>query len=255
MIDQWLSLTDLTPTQMMICVGVVFIAGMVRGFSGFALSALIMASLAIMIPPVELIMVCWMLELSASLLMVRGGFRDADMKIALVLALGSAIGAPIGLYLTNTLPITTSKMIALCLILFLALLQLLKVRATFLATGPGLMISGLTAGIATGLASVGGMVVALYVLAREAPAKIMRASLVVYLFLGSFTGFIYLYLYGMVTTEAVSRGATLILPCVLGVVVGKAIFRPQLEKYYKPFCLLLLAGLASMGLVRLAVGT
>ncbi len=249
-----LSLTNLTTTQLYICVVVVFLAGMVRGFSGFALSALIMASLAIMIPPLELIAVCTILEFSASMLMVRGGLKDADMKIAFGLAIGSIVGAPVGLYLTNTLSVETSKMIALCLILVLAFLQLLKVRARFLATDPGLVFSGLTAGVATGLASVGGMVVALYVLAREAPAKVMRASLVVYLFLGTLSSFIYLYLYEMLTITALSRGATLVIPCVLGVVVGQAIFRPQLEKYYKPFCLLLLAVLATSGLVRLSMG-
>lgn len=249
-----LSVIDLTTTQLTICVVVVFIAGMVRGFSGFALSALIMASLAIMIPPVELIAVCAMLELSASLMMLRGGFQDADKKIAFGLAIGSAVGAPIGLYLTNALSVENSKMLALCLILVLAFLQLLKVRAKFLATDPGLGFSGLTAGVATGLASVGGMVVALYVLAREAPAKVMRASLVMYLFLGSFSSFIYLYLYEMLTQTAFARAAVLVVPCVLGVVAGKAIFRPQLEKYYKPFCLLLLVGLALSGLVRLGMG-
>ena len=248
-----LSLTDLTATQFLICVVVVFVAGMVRGFSGFALSALIMASLAIMIPPVELIAVCAILEFSASLLMARGGFNDADLKISFGLAFGSAVGAPFGLYLTNTLSIATSKMTALCLILGLAFLQLMKVRARFLATDSGLIFSGLTAGVATGLASVGGMVVALYVLAREAPAKVMRASLVVYLFLGSFSSFIYLYLYEMLTLTALSRGAILIVPCVLGVVVGQAIFRPQLEKYYKPFCLTLLMGLALFGLLKLGM--
>ena len=248
------ALTNLTDTQLYICVSVVFLAGIVRGFSGFALSALIMASLAIMIAPVELIAVCALLELAASLLMLRGGIKDANLKISFGLAIGSAIGAPMGLYLTNTVPIETSKTMALCLILVLAFLQLLKVKARFLATDSGLIISGVTAGVATGLASVGGMVVALYVLAREAPAKVMRASLVLFLFLGSIPSFSYLYLYDMLTTTALARGAVLLLPCVLGVVVGQMIFRPQLEKYYKPFCLLLLAILASSGLLRLSIG-
>ena len=248
-----LLLVNLTPTQFATCIAVVFIAGVVRGFSGFALSALIMASLAIMIPPVELIAVCSLLEFSASMLMARGGFKDANMKIALGLAIGSAAGSPIGLYLTNTLSIATSKMIALCIILVLACLQLLKVRARALATDPGLIVSGLTAGIASGLASVGGMVVALYVLAREAPTNVMRASLIMYLFLGAFMSFTYLYLYEMLTQVAFARAAAMVIPCVVGVIVGKAIFRPQFEKYYKPFCLLLLVGLALSGLVRLGM--
>ena len=253
--DALLLQTDLTTTQLIFCVVVVFLAGAVRGFSGFALSALIMATLATMIPPVELIAVCSILELCAGFMMLRGGIRDADMKVAFGLAIFGAFGAPLGLYMTTTLPVETSKMIALFLILSLAVLQLLKVRAAFLATGPGLAISGFAAGVATGLASVGGMVVALYVLARQAPAKVMRASLVVYLFLGTVSGFLYLYLYGMLTPTVFARGAILVIPCLLGVAVGKTIFRPQFEKYYRPFCLLLLMGLAATGLMRLGLAS
>ncbi|MGI9355279.1 MAG: TSUP family transporter [Rhizobiaceae bacterium] len=252
--DAVLSLTDLTAAQFLICVAVTFIAGMVRGFSGFALSALVMASLAIMIPPVELIAVCWFLEISASLLMVRGGVKEADMKVVFGLVIGSAMGYPMGLYLTNTLPVETSKAIALVVILVLAATQLLKLRPTFLATTPGLYVSGLLAGIATGLASVGGMIVALYVLARDAPARMMRGSLVMFLFIGSLVSFVYLSLFGMMVSAVVARGLILAVPCMIGVVVGKTLFMPSLEGYYRPFCLALLIFLASVGLVRLAAG-
>ncbi|MEM8749649.1 MAG: sulfite exporter TauE/SafE family protein [Pseudomonadota bacterium] len=245
---------DLTTLELVLAMVAVFVAGMVRGFSGFALSALAMASLATIIPPIELIPVCGFMEMAASFMMIRGGWKEANKKVSFGLAIGSATGSPIGLYLTNMLDVATSKIIALFIILTLSLLQLLKVRATFLATNPGLYLSGVTAGVATGLASVGGMVVALYVLARNAPAREMRASLVLYLFIGMFTGFFYLYLYGMLTQAVFARSLVLVPLCVLGVIVGKALFVPQLEAYYKPFCLVLLMVLAGSGLLRLGVG-
>jgi len=73
---------QLTPALMVLCVRVVFVAGIFRGFSVFALSALFMAGAAAFIPPVELIPICYILEVTASLIMFRGGHRDADMKIA-----------------------------------------------------------------------------------------------------------------------------------------------------------------------------
>jgi len=254
LLDSLLSFTQLTAMQFSIVIFAVFVAGLVRGFSGFALSALVMASLAIMIPPIELIVVCWLLELTASLFMVRGGFKDGDFKIAFGLLLGSAVGAPLGLYLTNTLPVDTSKFIALVLILSLALLQLMRVKAKFLATRTGHYLAGVVAGVATGIASVGGMVVALYVLARDAPAKEMRGSLVMYLFMGTIMSAVYLTLYGMINQTAILRGIIFSVPCIVGVLLGKALFMPKLEKYYKSFCLILLMGLAASGLMRLATG-
>ncbi|WP_347824566.1 TSUP family transporter, partial [uncultured Planktomarina sp.] len=141
------------------------IAGLVRGFSGFALSAMVMASGALILPPVQLIPVCWWLEMTASLFMLRGGWREANRKVALGLAIGSTIGVPFGLALTTQVDVETSKLIALAVIASLAALQLARVQLRFLASNWGLYGSGWMAGVATGLASVGGMVVALYVLA------------------------------------------------------------------------------------------
>ena len=250
--ENLISLTNLSSWQFWICVLVIFLAGMVRGFSGFALSALVMASLVIFLPPIELIVICWFLEMSASLLMVSDGIRQWDRSVVIGLVVGSSIGAPIGLYLTNTMPVETSKMIALLVILVLAALQLLKVRATFLATRSGVYFSGLTAGIVTGLASVGGMVVALYVLAREAPAKVMRGSLVMFLFVSGLLTFIYMNMYGMFEGQVV-RGLLWSPICMLGVLAGQALFRPRLEPYYKPFCLCLLIALAAVGLIRMGL--
>jgi uncharacterized membrane protein YfcA len=253
LLEQIQNLVQLTPTQMVPCAGVVFVAGMVRGFSGFALSALIMASVVLILPPIELIPICYILEATASLIMFRGGVQDADMKIVWGLTIGSAIGIPLGLYATTAFPVEISKLVALCIILGLATAQLLRASPQFLARTPGLYASGITAGIATGLAAVGGMVVALYVLAREAPARTMRASLVVFLFIGMFTSIVYLLGFGVMNKLAITRGLLLAPLVAAGVLVGSAIFRPSLEATYKKFCLSLLLFLAIAGLLRLAL--
>lgn len=238
---------------MLFCLAAVFFAGLVRGFSGFALSALIMASIVVILPPIYLIPICFILEGVASMVMFRGGMRDASMPMVWGLVIGSSVGVPIGLYFTVTFPVETSKMVALIVVLLLAAAQLLRIRPKFLATKPGLYGSGLLAGIVTGLASVGGMIVALYVLASEAPAKTVRASLVMFLFIGMFTSIIYLLLYDMMNLVAVKRGLILAPPVVAGVLVGSWIFRPSLEQFYRKFCLTLLIVLACTGMLRLSL--
>ena len=250
MIETLANLTQLAPGELMLCAAAILVAAIVRGFAGFALSALIMASIVTLIPPVELIPVCFLLEATASLMMFRGGMKDADMRIVWGLTIGSVIGSPIGLYATTTLPIETSKLIALILLITLAALQLFKVRIPFLATRPGLYTSGLTAGIATGLASIGGMVVALYVLSQDKPARIMRASLVMFLFLGMFTSTVYLLLYGVLDMTAAWRWLVFSPAVIAGVLLGSWLFRPSLEGFYKRFCLILLLSLAIVSLMR-----
>ena len=250
MIDQLAAAADLTPTEFALAGVAVFLASVVRGFSGFALSAIVMASLAVIIAPVELIPLCWFLEMTAGLLMVRGGFAEADRGIVAGLVIGSVVATPAGLYLTTTLPVETSRSAALGIVLVLAVLQLARVRWRFLATTPGLYAGGLTAGIATGLASVGGMVVALYVLSRDVRARTMRASLVLFLFATGVITFFYLVFYGLMTGAVLARAAMAAPLVVCGVPAGRLMFRPAMERHYKRFCLLLLIGLAGAGLAR-----
>ena len=70
--------------------------------------------------------------MAASLLMVRDGVRQWEKGVVVGLVVGSGLGLPIGLYLTTTLPISSSKAIALIIILTLAVLQLLALIAALL---------------------------------------------------------------------------------------------------------------------------
>lgn len=236
---------NLTIDQLIYCLGAVFLAG----FAGFGLSAILMASIVVIIPPVELIPVAYVLEGAASLVMLRGGVKNADMLVVWVLAIGSAIGAPIGLYATTTISPELSKLVALIVVMSLTLAQLFRFAPQLMRSRLGLYIAGLGAGVVTGLASVGGMVVALYVLSSNSDAKTMRGSLVMYLFIGMFTSLIYLLLYGILDTQALRRGMVF-APVVLAG-VGSILFRPPLIVFYKQFCLILLIALSAFGLFRL----
>ncbi|MGH1576616.1 sulfite exporter TauE/SafE family protein [Planktotalea sp.] len=246
----WLALT---PAEIMILTAICFAAGVVRGFSGFALSALVMASAALILPPIQLIPICWWLELSASVLMARGGWQEADRRIVWGLVITSALGTPIGLWLTTSIDVESSKLIALCVIITLAALQLAKIRIPALASRSGLYGAGLLAGIVTGLASVGGMVIALYVLSSDTPARKMRAALVLFLFLSSVTSLIWLFWFEMMNQQAITRGVVFAVPAIAGVYAGMKLFTPRFEPYYRPFCLTLLCGLSAFGLLRLTL--
>jgi len=243
-------LLSLSGSEALLLTLIVIVAGIVRGFSGFALSALVMASAIVILPPVEIIPICLILELAASVLMARGGWQEADRSTVWGLVIGSTIGVPIGLAFTTSVPVETSKTVALFIIVVLAVMQLAKIRLTFLATKPGLYGAGLTAGIATGLASVGGMVVALYVLSQDTKAAKMRAALVLFLFISSLTTLISQLAFGVMDLTAFQRGMIMAIPALVGVKIGQRMFVPRLERFYRPFCLTLLTGLAVAGLIR-----
>ena len=244
----------LSPGIAALAVAACFLAGAVRGFSGFGLSALAMAVLATVIPPIQLIPVFWFLEMTASLILMKGGWADADRKTAFLLMGSSAIGLPISLSFSMALDPFTAKLTALSILIVLAVLQLSRVKMPFLASTPGTVSAGFGAGMITGFAGAGGMLIALYALARDLPPRLMRGTLNIYLLGGGILGLITHLLIGTMTAEAATRGAALIIPTLAGVFVGKALFVPKWEPYYKPFCLTLLMVLAAIGILRLLLG-
>lgn len=248
------NLIFLTISEVVILATICLIAGVVRGFSGFALSALVMASAALIIPPIQLIPICWWLEMTASLFMFRSVWQEANRKIAVGLAIGSTLGMPFGLALTMAIATELSKLLALGVIIALAALQLARVRIPFSVRNWGLYGSGWVAGVVSGVAGVGGMVVALFILSQKAQPRQMRASLVLFLFLSSVTTIISLWYFGVMDQVAIKRGLVMALPAGLGVVLGKLLFMPKWEYLYKPFCLTLLIVLASTGIIRLILG-
>ena len=254
MLDALADLLELTPGETLFAVATVFVAGVVRGFSGFALSALVIAGLVTVLPPVALIPVCFTLEMAASAVSVRGGLREADRGIVAGLVIGGFVGLPIGLAATRALDPDASVVAALVLLLGLALAQLLRVAPAWLSTRTGLVGTGIAAGVATGIASIGGMVVALYMLARDLPAATMRASLVVFLFVGMATSGFWLLTSGVMDGLAFRRGLVLGPAVVVGVLLGARLFRPSRQTLYKRVCLWLLMGLALVGLARQTLG-
>ena len=241
----------LNNSDLLILILICFFAGLIRGFSGFGLSAFVMSLALTIIPPIELIPVCWWMEFVASVFMIRNGWKDSDKKTSIILWLGAVFGLPIGIALTTILDFQTSKIVALVLILILALILLRNFKIQFLSTSVGTISSGVFAGVATGLASIGGMIVAIYVLASQSSARRVRASIVLYIFLNSVTTCIFLILFDVMDHKAFVRGVLLAVPSSIGVVLGSILFMQKLEKYYRPFSLGLLISFSLVGLIRL----
>jgi len=251
--EPWV-LLSFTPTEFGLLAVIIFVAGLVRGFSGFALSAIVMAMAATFMPPLQLIPVLWFQEMAASLLMARGGWRDADRKTVLLLVIGAWIGWPLGLTLTGMISVEASKMAALGVILGLAVLLLSRVRMPGLDTGLGTALTGALSGLVSGIAHVGGMVVALYVLSLGRAARSMRGTLVLYLFVSAAGSLFIQSGFGVMTDVAVARGLGFVPITLVGVWLGTKLFSPRWEPYYRPFCLSLLILLAAAGLARLWLG-
>lgn len=249
-----LASTGLSVSELAYCLAAVFIAGLVRGFSGFALSALIVASMVRIIPPVELLPMNYLLELVAGAATIKHGLRDADLRIGKYLVIGSAIGLPIGLWWLTHLPADTTKLIALGLILVLSITLLARVKPKGLDRSGAVFGAGIVSGIVSGIAGVGGMVIVIFNFAVGLPARTVRGTVVFYLVASTVFSLVFYLAYSLFTLQSFARFGVLVVPAMLGVIIGTRLFSPGAEKYYRVFCLGLLILLSVVGIVGLVGG-
>ena len=95
----------------------VFLAALVRGYSGFGLSALMVTSLALVIPPVEVVPMAMALEVVASLTMRRRVWHDVSWRETGLLLIAAAIGTPFGLWLLTALPADLMRVVISLIVL------------------------------------------------------------------------------------------------------------------------------------------
>ncbi|HEY8708579.1 MAG TPA: sulfite exporter TauE/SafE family protein, partial [Burkholderiaceae bacterium] len=72
------STAPLPPLLLIASLLIVFGAGVVRGFAGFGFSALSVAGLALLVSPARVVPAIFMLEVLASLSLLRSAARDID---------------------------------------------------------------------------------------------------------------------------------------------------------------------------------
>lgn len=162
---------------------VVFAAGVVRGFSGFGFSALCVAGLALIVSPARVVPAIYVLEILASLTMLRAVWRDLDRSWLGWLLAGNALCVPVGIALLAWLPEAPLRLLIGAILLVIALLLRLGVTVRLAPTPATRFQVGLVSGFVNGVTASGGLVVAVVMSAMHMPPAALRATMVVWLML------------------------------------------------------------------------
>lgn len=248
-----IQLTQLSPEILAYLALSVFVAGVIRGFTGFAASAAIMAMAAIFIAPLELLPICLLLEIAASAFLVRGSIKEADIGLTVTMTGAAFLGLPLGLYMLKTMNPDLSRLVVLGLVVGLAGLQLLRIPLPLGTGRAGQAIAGFLAGVVHGVASFGGLVQALYVMALNRPVRAMRATMILGVLVSSALALFWQSAMGVLTILSLMRVAAVLLPFLLGLWLGHRHFTPANERHYRPISLGVLVILAGLGILRLVI--
>jgi uncharacterized membrane protein YfcA len=251
----WLgTATGLDMQALLFCMAAVFVASVIRGFSGFGLSALVVSSISLVLPPAEVVPMTLLLEAVASLRMLPAVRQDLDWKIMGGLMAGAVPAVPAGAWLLASLPDAAMRGVISLLVLGASLMVW---RGIVFSRPPGAAAHGATGVVSGGMfgaAAIGGLPVVVYLLAGSIPAATTRAVLTLYLLLMGLYGAAVTGAFGLLTVESLWRDVLFLPPLFAGVALGGRKFANAGPDSYRRFTLMLLVLLAVAGLARAAFG-
>jgi uncharacterized membrane protein YfcA len=249
-----MDLSQLSTGLMAYTVIVVFLAGIVRGYSGFGFSALVTLSLALFLPPAVVVPVMMLMEVVASIHMLPRVWRDVDRSTLTLLMAGSLISVPMGAYLLANLPDAQLRLVISAMVLSTTILLWRGYRFPMKGRKRLSFGTGLASGVMTGAAGSGGLIVAVMFLSISAEMAVVRATLVAYvMFQSSYMAGV-AGAYGLMNLQTLAVAAVLTLPMFAGVAVGHRTFVASAQVTYRRFVLMTLMVLSVAGIARALFG-
>jgi uncharacterized protein len=223
---------------------IVFVAAIVRGFSGFGFSLLSIPALSLLLPMAAVVPVVYALEIAASAHLLPQVWRDVHWRSLAPLIAGTAIGTPLGTWLLAHAP---APPLQLVLAVFVLVAVALMWRGFKLQREPSLAAAvavGGVAGVANGAFGIGGPPVVLFYLSSPAAAAIGRASVIVYFLVTDIIGLGFAARAGLVTADVFWRALAFAPPLFFGVWLGARLFRTADPELFRRAVLALLAVIA-----------
>lgn len=228
----------------------VFLAAIVRGFSGFGFSMLAIISLSLVLPPAAIVPTILMLEVAASLHLLPRIWTEVHWRSVGWLLAGCIAATPLGTHLLATVPAAPMKL-ALAVCVLVAATLLLRGFSLKETPGPAATFgTGMASGVLNGSFGIGGPPVILFYFSTPAAVSVSRASVIAY-FLGTdVTGLGFLSLEGLVTRESAVRFALFLPALLLGVAIGHKSFKGADPDAFRRWVLRLLMLLAILSAAR-----
>jgi uncharacterized protein len=193
----------------------VFAAAVLRGFTGFGFGLAAVPLLSLALPPAEVVPLVVTLQVAVGVAGLRNAWAECDWRAVRLLLPGLVLGVPAGLVILTTLP---ANPVRLAIGAIIAGSVWLVHRGVRLPPNPSRLISlgvGVVSGVISGLASMGGPPVVVYLLALGHTAMRMRSTAIVYFMLAGCVSFVPMAAHGMITRDTLLwAGAS--LPVLFG---------------------------------------
>jgi uncharacterized membrane protein YfcA len=228
----------------------VFLAAIVRGYTGFGFSLLVITALSLLMPTATIIPSMFMLEIAASLHLLPAIWKDIHWRSLAPLIIGCAIGTPIGVWLLANVAAPPMQ-VALAFFVLTAVCFLWWGFA--LKAMPGTVASGAVgaaSGLANGAFGIGGPPAILFYFASPAGNVAGRASLIAYFLMTDVIGLAFLSREGLITWPTFYMALIFLPSLILGNWIGARGFMRADPATFRKGVLILLAVLAVLSAAK-----
>lgn len=229
--------------------GIVALAGVVRGVTGFGGAMFMAPPLSLLVPPVSAVIYALALEAVAAVAVPPSMWRLVEPRTLTLIGMPALLAIPVGgVMLVNLDAGLIQNLLALTVLTFSLLLLFGLRHAGAPRRGPAAVV-GAASGLLFGATSMGGPPVILYLLSGPSRHDTTRANLMAYISAASALALIVPWQAGHLTADVARTAALLMLPYLAGIWLGARVFVLVDERMFRRLTLAFMIGVSAFALL------
>lgn len=228
--------SDLSPPRLVFLLVTAFVAATARGFSGFGAALIFVPLASTVVGPKIAAPLLLITDAVLAVGFIPDALRKAEKREVSIMALGAAIGIPLGtLILVRLDPMHIRWTIVVLASAMLALLAS-GWRYHGKPTAPLSFIAGGAAGICSGAAQTGGPIVVSYWLGSPGSPPIIRANIILYFAISTTIAMVSYFFGGVLTLQVVEISLVVAPVYAAGLFLGSRLFGVADETIFRRIC-------------------
>jgi len=234
--------------------GTVFLAGFLRGFTGFGFALAAVPVLTLFVEPAAVVPAIPIVAMVAGAEQLTRAWKSANWHAIYRLLIGAVVGAPFGVFALTYFSANAMR-ILIGLVLLGAVLALWRGYRFKERPPTGAQIGiGVASGILNGATAMGGPPVILFFLASPEGVAVGRASLLVYFFFISAWSIVTQAVAGLLDLKVLVLALLMIPVMAVGNVLGDRLFNRAKAATYQRVALAFLLAIAILAIARAIFG-
>ena len=228
-------------TSLYIMMVIVYLAGIIRGFTGFGSALLTVPALAVLYGPVQAVAIHILVEVPLSLGLLPLALHEAERKTVLPMLGMFVLFVPFGTFMLTLINPEMVKVIISLFVLFSVGVMSQQSRVASLFSPKANFLVGAVSGTTQGLTGMAGPLFATALLARGEESSLTRANIST--LAGGIIGLsvVSFWAFGLITAQTVFYAIVASPAILLGVWTGSILFRKFSHRSFRVVILCFLA--------------